>query len=122
MRKHAFSLVELLAVLAILAVLIAVLFPVLTAVRRASQDTLCASNMRQLAQAMFGYAAANKGAFPPNSYQLKMFWYQGEVIGPYIGSKLKLADGTIARGVFICPNDLPDAVRSYAMNVFTSSF
>lgn len=120
--SRGFSLIELLVVIAILSILIGILFPILRAAQRVSRDTQCASNMRQLATAMFGYATANKGAFPPNSGETKMFWYQSEEIGPYIGTNMKLADGTIARGVFLCPNDLPDSLRSYSMNFFASSY
>ena len=120
-RRSGFTLIELLVVIGIIGVLIAITIPVVSAVRQSARQTQCASNMRQLAMAMIAYAGANRGAYPPNSGALQLFWYQEHVIGPHIGQKSKLSDGSIARGVFVCPNDLDDSVRSYSMNVFASS-
>ena len=61
-RRYAFTLVELLVVIGIIAVLIGILMPALNAARRASLKTQCLSNMRQLGQAEFMYAAEYKGA------------------------------------------------------------
>jgi prepilin-type processing-associated H-X9-DG protein len=109
-------------VLGILVVLAGIAFPVVRSVQRSARQTQCASNMRQLAQALIMYANGNKGAYPPNSGADQIFWYQGELLGPYVSSKIRLSDGSIARGVFVCPDDLPDSVRSYSMNVFASSY
>jgi prepilin-type N-terminal cleavage/methylation domain-containing protein/prepilin-type processing-associated H-X9-DG protein len=54
---RAFTLVELLVVIAIIAILIAILLPVLTRVKQQAQQTACASNLRQLGQAMTGYTS-----------------------------------------------------------------
>jgi prepilin-type processing-associated H-X9-DG protein/prepilin-type N-terminal cleavage/methylation domain-containing protein len=51
----AFTLVELLVVIAIIAVLIAILLPALTRVKQQAQQTACASNLRQLGQGMTMY-------------------------------------------------------------------
>jgi prepilin-type N-terminal cleavage/methylation domain-containing protein/prepilin-type processing-associated H-X9-DG protein len=53
--NRAFTLVELLVVIAIIAILIAILLPVLTRVKQQAQQTACASNLRQLGQAMTMY-------------------------------------------------------------------
>jgi prepilin-type N-terminal cleavage/methylation domain-containing protein/prepilin-type processing-associated H-X9-DG protein len=52
---RAFTLVELLVVIAIIVVLIAILLPVLVRVKQQAQQTACASNLRQLGQAMTMY-------------------------------------------------------------------
>lgn len=64
-RSSGFTLIELLVVIAIVAILAAILFPVFTAARKAGQATSCASNMRQLSQAVFLYVEDNSGWMVP---------------------------------------------------------
>lgn len=56
MRKHAFTLVEVLVVVGIIALLAAILLPSLARARRQSQATACLSNMRSLGLAVLMYA------------------------------------------------------------------
>ena len=60
MKKHGFTLVEILVVLAILAVLAAILLSAFSSVRGAARNTVCASNLRQLGQAIELYATDNE--------------------------------------------------------------
>src|SRR5205085_5696783 len=64
--RGAFTLVELLVVVAIIAVLVALLLPVLAGARRSAQDVHCASNVRQLCCGLLAYSSENRGKFPPN--------------------------------------------------------
>ncbi|MEA2710977.1 MAG: hypothetical protein QOF78_3578, partial [Phycisphaerales bacterium] len=66
-NRRAFSLVELLTVVGIIALLLALLMPALSEARRNAQAVQCASNMRQLTQAMVSYATEFRGKFPPNA-------------------------------------------------------
>src|SRR5262249_41378184 len=61
--RPAFTLMELLVVLAIIAVLAAIIFPVLAGVRAKGRQASCASNLRQLALANGMYAGDNDGVF-----------------------------------------------------------
>jgi prepilin-type N-terminal cleavage/methylation domain-containing protein/prepilin-type processing-associated H-X9-DG protein len=64
--KKAFTLVELLVVIAIIALLIAMLLPALNRARQAAQTTQCLSNLRQLGLATLTYTATYKGRLPYN--------------------------------------------------------
>jgi len=65
-----FTLVEVLVVIAIIAVLCAILFPVMSAAREKSRQTVCASNIRQVGVALRMYADDCDGMLPPATTQI----------------------------------------------------
>lgn len=63
----AFSLIELLVVVAVLGILTSVMAPRLIGARRQAQSTVCASNIRQLVQAVSMYGMENAGRACPGA-------------------------------------------------------
>jgi prepilin-type N-terminal cleavage/methylation domain-containing protein/prepilin-type processing-associated H-X9-DG protein len=72
-RQHfllvGFTLIELLVVVAVMAILIGVLMPVLASARRSARMAACASNLRQVGQALELYQAENKQTYPYAAFQ-----------------------------------------------------
>src|SRR5262245_22458825 len=62
--RRAFTLIELLVVIAIVAILAALLLPALAKAKAQSQNTICKSNMRQIALGILMYADENRDYLP----------------------------------------------------------
>ena len=63
-KRHGFTLIEVLVVLAVIAVLTAILLPVFASARHRARMTACASNLHQISLALHQYAADNDGNYP----------------------------------------------------------
>ncbi len=80
-RRTGFTLVELLVVIGIIALLISLLLPALQKARRQAIYTKCASNLRVNGQAIFNYAAINRGLLPAFYGTEKSLAYYTQGIG-----------------------------------------
>lgn len=129
--RWAFTLVELLVAVGIIGVLMGILLPVIARARAQQRDVNCASNMRQLAIALISYAGQSNGAFPTIASKTADYWYCESIIGPYISAPKSVGQAGdiptgaaqsagLAGGVFRCPDDQDDSVRSYSLNFFAS--
>lgn len=74
-RARAFTLIEVLVVVAIIALLVAILLPSLSRARSISQRAVCMSNLSQLGKAMTVYAMENNDYFP-----MPLREYEGDVV------------------------------------------
>ena len=63
---RAFTLVELMAVIAVVTILLSLLVPTVTAARRAAYRVVSAGNQRSLGQGVIMFAGGNRGKIPPS--------------------------------------------------------
>ncbi|MFA6287059.1 MAG: prepilin-type N-terminal cleavage/methylation domain-containing protein [Opitutaceae bacterium] len=131
-RSPGFTLVELLAVLAIVGVLAGILIPLVSMSRNSARASVCAGNLREMGHAFLLYAGDHKNNLPkavgnstlwPNTYWMwQLYPYLGlrDTANP-AGQKALIYDG-----VFRCPSnddfDLSSSSwlkwGSYGMNTF----
>jgi prepilin-type N-terminal cleavage/methylation domain-containing protein/prepilin-type processing-associated H-X9-DG protein len=63
-RNSAFTLIELLTVIAVIAILAAILIPVVSNVRQKADEATCLNNLRQIGAGIGLFQSDHKGAFP----------------------------------------------------------
>jgi prepilin-type N-terminal cleavage/methylation domain-containing protein len=121
----AFTLIELLVVIAIIALLAALLLPALSHAKEKGRRTACASNLRQVNQAIRLYADDNADSLPvvptPNPYPNGVGAYYKQLVKGYLGLT---GPASPREKVFICPSDrlfgglVGHAFTSYTFNGF----
>ncbi len=82
MKNRGFTLIEMLVVISIIALLISLLLPALASARQSAQQIVCASNMRELGQALQEYLVTDQGFFPPDG----LIFPHAVNYPPYVGT------------------------------------
>jgi prepilin-type N-terminal cleavage/methylation domain-containing protein/prepilin-type processing-associated H-X9-DG protein len=108
--RSAFTLLEMLVVVAIIGILAVLLVPTLKSVMEKSRTVKCLSNIRSLGQATLTFAADHDQSLPvfqlSHSIGGSLFWY--EEIRPYMGAastELSTAPNTLSNlPNFYCPS------------------
>ena len=115
----AFTLIELLTVIAIIALLAGLLLPVLGGARQRARGAACMSQLKQLGVAMVVYTDEHDDTFPRSQHSAfthgELSWLR--TVAPYLGSSTtdwkKLLDG-----VYHCGSDSRKNIWSYGLNVY----
>jgi prepilin-type N-terminal cleavage/methylation domain-containing protein len=130
--KRAFTLIELLIVIAIISILSAILFPVFGKARSSARRTACLSNVKQIGTAIGMYTSDYDGAFPntgdPYLWVGKRFRWP---IMPYLGvakvsasessaDRFKSANG--ASNLLLCPDDVAANSFDYTSYAYSVAY
>lgn len=91
-RRYAFSLVELLTVMAIVILIAGLCFPVFAKAKHEGRKAVKASQLRQLSMALLEYTEANHGGLPPYPYRTGTEWHNLIFPGPINRIALSLAN------------------------------
>ncbi|WP_221773323.1 type II secretion system protein [Ruficoccus amylovorans] len=119
----AFSLIELLTVIAVIAILSAILIPVVQYTRQSARESTSISNLRQIATALNLYATEHEGRYPPG-----YFYKPGEgeriwtvELSPYLNQES--GSGESARNIFVSPlAEIPVRDGSFRQGVVPSTY
>lgn len=95
---RAFTLIELLTVIAIIAILAAILIPVVGAARATARDVLCKSRLRTLSQAAQLFAGDHDERIPQGFHTRHWYWW--EDINEYMDVTLR----NVSTGLHRCPS------------------
>jgi len=106
MERRAFTLVELLVVVAIIALLLAMLMPALSKAARLAKSTACLSNQRQIGIALAMMVGEHRNRYPPAITFNEYDW-----MAPYVRQgewRSWLIEDFAMNGTFACPNAFID--------------
>jgi prepilin-type N-terminal cleavage/methylation domain-containing protein/prepilin-type processing-associated H-X9-DG protein len=99
-RTRAFSLIELLVVLAVLAILVSILAPVILRSRETDRRVRCVDNLRAVQQALAAYASVNGKNLPRVTYE------PSRAATGYVAYTGPDSPDPFARGSQVRPNDV----------------
>ena len=108
--RRAFTIIELLVVVAIIGLLTAIMLPSLRSVRTQARRTVCGTNLRQIGVAMAGYLGDNDDRFPHATFMPSSIRqspgspgpvYITDMLNPYLKGNTE---------IFKCPADTPGRI------------
>src|SRR5690625_3090711 len=98
-RRTAFTLIELLTVIAIIGILASILIPVVGKVRDSAKSAVCISNLRQVGLAAMAYALENEERLPDAGAGDDPAWVR--TLSEYISLPTSEIDS-----IFVCPGSV----------------
>lgn len=99
-NRKAFTLIELMVVIAIIALLIAILLPAVQQAREAARQTQCKNNLKQIGLALHNYESSHN-VFPPSC--IVNPFVNGSAYGISYGDSLRVGPSGFAWGVSLLP-------------------
>jgi prepilin-type N-terminal cleavage/methylation domain-containing protein len=102
-KKNAFTLIELLMVIAIIALLIAILVPTLQRVRNQTRAVICQSNLRQWGTVLALYADENEGRLPILSSGTVLWFFRGSWLPEGDPNRPRVFQKVVTKGIACCP-------------------
>lgn len=106
-KQNAFTLVEMLIVVAIISILIALLFPALNRALNDARTLACANNQKQVLLGIHQYYGDNNGYGPVlwhyDSGAILHFWYDNTGVWPYLYPGEICSANKTSRSVICCP-------------------
>lgn len=100
-RQSAFTLVELLAGIAVIGILLLVLLPTINSVLSTSKDSTCISNLRQIGAAALLYSQEHENRTLPGNF------YNALINEGYLPAQ-SYSDMIDKTGIWMCPHDTKD--------------
>lgn len=114
LRQRAFTLMELLATIAIIAILAALLLPVLSHARSAARKSVCESNLHQINLAILMYVDDHADKIHAISNKEAIYFSYRNSIQPYLAHNGSPTNDTL----FTCPADNFDCTLPVVQNMF----